>query len=115
MVSAPTGGFTLEPQQSALTQSVLQAHNNRVSEVADEAAVIQRLGGGASDEVAAVDPHHDGQQVWQRRPEVHVQRDKDVEIETVLTDLRGHERTNSFQSAPRSYNNWDWTVCGTWK
>lgn len=72
---------------SSLTQSVLQAHNNSVGEVTDEASVIQRLGGRTSNEITTVDPHHDGEPAPQRGAEVHIHRDKDVEVETVLTDL----------------------------
>lgn len=70
-----------------LTQSILHAHNNGVCEVADESSVIQRLGGRTCDEIAAVDPHHDRQRVPQRNTEVHVQGDKDVEVEAVLAHL----------------------------
>lgn len=73
--------------QTFLTQSVIHAYNNSVGEVTDEASVVQRLGGGASDEIPAVDPHHDGQRAPQRGAEVHIHRDKDVEVETVFADL----------------------------
>lgn len=36
-----------------------------------------------------MDPHHDGKGAPQRGAEVHVHRDKDVEVETVLADLLG--------------------------
>lgn len=79
-------------QTSSLTQSILQAHNDSVAEVADEASVVQQLGGRAGDEIAPMDPNHHGQQMRQRGAEVQIQRDKDVEIETVLTDLNGDTR-----------------------
>lgn len=70
-----------------LTQAILEIHNHSVSEVADEASVIERLGGGAGNEIPAVDPHHHRHQALQRRAEVHVHRYEDVEVQTVLTDL----------------------------
>lgn len=71
----------------SLTQAVLQVDDDGASEVADEASVVQRLGGGAGDEVPAVDPHHDRHGAPQRRAEVHVHWDEDVEVEAVLADL----------------------------
>lgn len=80
-----------------LTQSVLQADNNSVGEVTDEASIIQRLGGRASYEIPTMDPHHDRQWADQRGDEVHIQRDKDVEVKTVLTDLFRDIRGNFIQ------------------
>lgn len=76
-------------QENFHTQSILQAHHNTFGGVADEAPVVQRLGGRASDEIPTMDPHHDGQRGHQRTAEVHIQRDKDVEVETVLAHLFG--------------------------
>lgn len=56
-------------------------------EVADEASIIQRLGGRTCNEITTVDPHHDGQGAPHRDAEVHVQRNEDVEVQTVLADL----------------------------
>lgn len=72
-----------------LTQSVLHAYNNSVGEVTDEASIIQRFGGRAGDKIPTMDPHHDRQWALQRGAEVHIQRDKDVEVQTVLADLLG--------------------------
>lgn len=74
---------------NCLTQSVLQVYNNSVCEVTDEASIVQRLGGRASYEVPTMDPHHDRQRAPQGGAEVHIYWDKDVEVETVLTDLFG--------------------------
>ena len=60
-----------------------------MGEVTEETSIIQRLGGRASNEIPTMDPHHDRQQTPQRGVEVHIQRDKDVEVETVLADLFG--------------------------
>lgn len=49
-----------------LTQAVLEVHDNSASEVADEASIIKRLGGGAGNEIPAVDPHHDRHRAPQR-------------------------------------------------
>lgn len=72
-----------------LTQAVLEVHNNSASEVADEASIIERLGGGAGYEIPTVDPHHDRHRAPQRWAEVHIHWYKDVEVQTVLTDLLG--------------------------
>lgn len=58
-----------------------------MGEVTNEASIIQRFGGRASDEIPTVDPHHDREGALQRDAEVHIQRDKDVEVETILADL----------------------------
>lgn len=60
-----------------------------MGEVADEASIVKRLGGRTSNEIPTMDPHHDRQGAPQRGAEVHVHRDKDVEVETVLADLLG--------------------------
>lgn len=72
-----------------LTQAILEIHDNSVSEVADEASVIEGLGGGAGNEIPAVDPHHHWHRALQWRAEVHVRWYKDVEVQTVFTDLLG--------------------------
>lgn len=72
---------------NVLTQSVLHVYNNSTGEVTDKTSVVQRLGGRACNEIPTMDPHHDRQRALQRGAEVHIHRDKDVEVETVLTDL----------------------------
>lgn len=72
-----------------LTQAVLEVHDNSASEVADEASVIERLGGGAGNEIPTVDPHHDWHRAPQRGAEVHIHWYKDVEVQAVFTDLLG--------------------------
>lgn len=69
-----------------------------MSEVADEASIVQRLGSGTSDEIPTMDPHHDRQWLPQWGAEVHVHRDKDVEVEAVLTDLLGNIGDHCFNS-----------------
>lgn len=64
-----------------------------MGEVSDEASVVQRLGGRPCNKIPTVDPHHNRQQALQGGAEVDIQRDKDVEVETVLADLSRMWRT----------------------
>ena len=73
-----------------------------MGEVADEAPVVQGLGGRAHDEVPAVDPHHHGQGSQQRGTEVDVQGYKDVEIQTVLAHLWGTNNESTASTRARS-------------
>lgn len=63
-----------------------------MGEVTNETSIIQRLGGRTSNEISTMDPNHDRQVALQRRAQVHIQWYKDVEVETILTDLFGDIR-----------------------
>ena len=88
------------------TQAVLQADQQAVGGIAEDAAIVERLGGGACDEVTPVDPDQDGEGPQQGGAEVDPPRGEDVEVQTVLTDLRGQRsdvseiRVTSLQRGP---------------
>lgn len=70
-----------------LTKAVLNAHHHGVGEIADEPPVVQRFGGWASYEIPSMDPHHHRQGFQEGGGEINVQRHKNVEVQTVFTDL----------------------------
>ena len=70
------------------TQAVLQADQQAVGGVAEDAAVVEWLGGGACDEVTPVDPDQDGEGPQLGDAEVDPPRGEDVEVQAVLADLQ---------------------------
>lgn len=54
-----TPDFGADVFVACLTQAILHIYHHGVAVVTDETSVVQRFGGGASDEVTSVDPHHD--------------------------------------------------------
>lgn len=73
-----------------LTQAILHVYHYGVAIVTDEASVVQRFGGGAGDEVASMDPHHDRKLGGRLQWEIHTQRNVYVQVQTVLTHLNTH-------------------------
>lgn len=71
----------------SLTQAIGHAHYYCVGEVADETAIVQWLGGCAGNKISPVDPHHHRHGGTEGRNEIHIQRDKYVQVEAVLTHL----------------------------
>lgn len=62
----------------SLTKTIFHVYNHCVAIVTDEAAIIQRFRGRASDEVATMDPHHNWKCCYYRQWQVDAHRYKHI-------------------------------------